>query len=374
MITQPTNTQMLKIRKNETLASLFHRAHLPSTLWISVLKPQTASHYLEHLQPDHAVSITTTLNNQFLSMTYEIDVAHTLTVEKQNNRYVAYVKQQPITKTTQFKSSVIHHSLAQAEKTSGLPLGLQHQLEKILSSSLARIHSGDRLNVLYHEYFVDGQKAHPGDIVAAEITNGKQDYRVVRFTENHQTNYYTGNGSGTKPSMIKIPLHYRRIGSIFTYHRIDPFLHVDRPHLGVDFDAPTGTPVKALGNGIVTFCNQMHCYGNVVMIRYNKTYKSLYAHLEKFAAHLHPNEVVKEGQVVGYVGATGWATGPHLHFSLYKNGVAINPLTVKFPNSSPVPSRYRNAFFSKENEWFNEMKLFEGATQTAQNASQKVVR
>lgn len=269
-----------------------------------------------------------------------------------------------ITKTLRFKSTVIHHSLAQAEKSAGLPINLEHELNTMFAnSSVAHdIHPGDRLEVLYHEYFVNDQANHSGNIVAAEITHGQNHYRMVRFTApNHETGYYKANGEGTKPKFLKLPLHYKRIGSRFNYHRYDPVLHRVRPHLGVDFDAPKGTPVKAIGDGIVVMCKQMRGYGNVLMIRYNQTYKTLYAHLEKFAGHIKVNEHVKKGQVVGYVGMTGWSTGPHLHFSLFKNGVAINPLTVQFPHGSSLPEKYRQAFFYKRDHWFSEMNLFENA-------------
>lgn len=273
-------------------------------------------------------------------------------------------KTEQITKATRFKTSIIYRNLQQAAVNAGLTTKMIHQLNAMFANgSIARnLRPGDRLEVLYHEYFVNNHRDHPGHIIAAEIVGKNKSYKVVRFEAPHRAAaYYQANGQGTKPEFLKIPLHYVRIGSYFSYHRMDPVLHKVHPHLGVDFDAPKGTPVKAIGNGVVLFCKQMRGYGNVVMIQYNRTYKTLYAHLEKFAMHLHPREHVTKGQIVGYVGATGWATGPHLHFSLYKNGVAINPLTVHFPNSSPIPAQYRRAFFNEEARWFDEMKLFEMA-------------
>lgn len=270
----------------------------------------------------------------------------------------------PITKTIAFKTSIIHHSLAQAARDAGLTAQMTRQLDAMFASHyLARkIHSGDRLEVLYHEYFIGNQKDHPGSIIAAKIVDpDHKNLKLVRFiTPDHTSHYYTANGQSTKPSYLTTPLHYHRIGSKFNYHRYDPVLHKVHPHLGVDFDAPLGTPVKAIGNGIVLFCNQMHGYGNAVIIQYNHTYKTLYAHLEKFARHLHPHEYVKKGEIVGYVGSTGWSTGPHLHYSLYKNGTPVNPLTIHFPSAS-LPEKYRHAFFNDEHRWFSKMQLFESA-------------
>ncbi|EKD77374.1 MAG: peptidoglycan-specific endopeptidase, M23 family [uncultured bacterium] len=270
----------------------------------------------------------------------------------------------PLTKTVAFKTATIYHSLAAAEKNAGLTKKMDVQLNKMFANqNIAHdIHPGDRLEVLYHEYFIGDQKDHPGHIIAAKIVGKKDDVSVIRFdAPNHHVGYYKANGQGIMPAFLRVPVHYVRIGSYFTYHRLDPILHEVRPHLGVDFDAPEGTPVKAIGDGIVVFCKQMRGYGNVLMIQYNRTYKTLYAHLEKFARPIKPHEYVRKGEVVGYVGETGWATGPHLHFAVYKNGVPVNPLTVKFPSSASVPERYRHAFFDKEDQWFNEMKLFEQA-------------
>ncbi|OGT44214.1 MAG: hypothetical protein A3F13_05715 [Gammaproteobacteria bacterium RIFCSPHIGHO2_12_FULL_40_19] len=371
-------TQTYTVRKGDTLASLLHRAELPSTIWMTILNQPEAARYLEHLETGQSAEITTTPAHQLVSMTYDIDLEKSLQIEQHNNQYLTHVIQKQITKALRFKSTVIHHSLEQAEKSTGLPSHLEHELNAMFANGgiAHNIHPGDRLAVLYHEYFVNDQADHPGNIVAAEITHGQKHYRIVRYTTpNHETGYYKPNGEGTKPEFLKAPLHYERIGSRFNYHRYDPVLHRVHPHLGVDFDAPKGTPVKAIGDGIVVMCKQMRGYGNVLMIRYNQTYKTLYAHLEKFASQIKPNERVKKGEVVGYVGMTGWSTGPHLHFSLFKNGVAVNPLTVQFPQGSPLPEKYRQAFDYKRDRWFSEMNLFETAAladnQKIQSSKQK---
>jgi len=360
----PLQTQTLTVRKGDILASLFHRAGLPSTEWITILQIPRVTFYLDHLQPGNTMEITTNDAHQITRLLYSLNLSQSLQIQQKNNHYLADIIQKPVTKTIQFKSSVIHNSLPQAEKAAGLPLDLQHQLNTMFANGNIsnEIRPGDRLEVLYHEYFVNDEKDHPGHIIAAEITNGKQHYRVVRYTApDDKTGVYKANGDGTMPEFLKIPLHYVRIGSRFNYHRYDPILHRVQPHLGVDFDAPMGTPVRAIGNGVITFCSQMRGYGNVLIVRYNKTYKSLYAHLEKFASVIKPHEYVKKGEIIGYVGMTGWTTGPHLHFAIYKNGVAVNPLTVHFPHESPLPKQYRHAFFNKEDHWFHEMHLFEKA-------------
>lgn len=343
-------------RTKRTLRLLNKRAYFTVISTTTLLAGAIISHfYINHTQTS---APSATALHQIIA----------LPVEKQLPRekppIIAIKKEEAITKTVRFRSSIIHHGIEEATREAGLPNSIAREVFAMFAANgdTNDVHPGDRLNILYHEYFIGDQKEHPGNVVAAEIIDGKHDYRMVRFTTpNDHSGFYTPTGNGTKSLFSRIPLHYERIGSRFNYHRFDPILHKIRPHLGVDFDAPIGTPVKAISNGVVVFCKQMRGYGNVLMIRYGDTYKSLYAHLEKFASYVKPNVAVKKGEIVGYVGETGWTTGPHLHFAIYKNGVAVNPLTVQFPHGSPIPEKYRHHFFQETNRWFSEMHLYEDA-------------
>lgn len=270
-----------------------------------------------------------------------------------------------IVKTVQFKSSVIHHSLAQAGRAAGLPHKMLAQLNSMFANTAIthQLHPGAHLYVLYHEYFVNNHKDHPGNIIAAEIVNGKQHYSLVRFTTPaHRTGYYTPTGASTQPGFLRAPLHYTRISSKFSYHRMDPVVHRVHPHLGVDLTAPKGTPIKAIGDGMIVFNKKFGGYGNAIMIRYNGTYKTLYGHLEKFAKNIHPFERVHRGQIVGYVGQTGWATGPHLHYEVLKNNKPVNPLTVQMPHMASIPEKYRRLFYNESDKRLSELRLFIDAT------------
>ena len=350
-------TATFTVRQNDTLATIFYRAGLDRALWITILNTPGTSRYLEQLPVGSKIQLMVNKMHELVSLQTKINPGQTFEITKKNDQWVASIKQEPITKTVEFDATTIHGNLTDTVKKTGLPSNLQNQIETMLSKYAT--HPGEKLEVLYHEYFAGDQKDHPGNVVAAELIDGKTKHRIVRFTENHSVGYFTPQGQSTQPQFLKFPLHYERIGSYFSYHRLDPFTHRVQPHLGVDFDAPEGTPVKAIANGRIVACNdKLRGYGNVIIVQYNKVYQSLYAHLEKFAKNLHPNEYVKKGQIIGYVGMTGWATGPHLHFAIYKNGVAVNPLTVQFPYSAPIEAKYRRAFFYDEDRWFDEMKLF----------------
>src|SRR3990167_1220330 len=318
-------------------------------------------HMQKHLQPQPPRS---QVQSQKIQKTLAITPATIPTTIPAATHSNTFIK--PITKSVQFQSIVIQHSLVSTAEKAGLTNTMIKQLQTMFAGQInlsKNLHPGDRFNILYHEYFVNGIKNHPGHIIAAEIVEKNKDYRVIRFTNpKHQSHYYLPNGHATSAAYLKVPLNYKRISSGFTYRRFDPVLHEFRSHLGIDYAAPVGTPVKALGNGHVVFAGWMHGYGNAIIIRYGNIYKTLYGHLEKFSQNLRHSKYVKKGEVVGYVGETGWATGPHLHFEIYKNNVPINPKLVHLSHvSASVPFEYRTQFEAKAHQLFSEMTAFENA-------------
>ncbi len=354
------------IQKGEIIAKIFQQQNLPQTLLMQMLKLPNAGNYLRHLKPSNTLQLTTSATHQFQQLTYDIDLEKYLIVQARHGMLISVVKEKPITKAIRFKSGVIQGSLAKAAEKAGLTPAMTKELQAMFAGQInlsKGSHTGDRFNILYHEYFVDGVQDRPGNIVAAEIVDHNKTYRAVRFTApNHQSNYYMPDGQGIGSTFLNVPLNYNHISSGFTYHRFDPVLHEFRTHLGIDYAASPGTPVKALGNGHIVFSGWMRGYGNAVVIRYGNIYKTLYGHLEKFAGHFRHGELVKKGEIVGYVGSTGWATGPHLHFELYKNNVPINPKLVHLSSgSSKIPFEYRSAFSADEKKLFSEMTMFEDA-------------
>ena len=207
--------------------------------------------------------------------------------------------------------------------------------------------------------------------MVAEFINKGQTHYAVRYTypKNH-TGYYTLDGRGVQPLFLRKPVHYKRISSYFTYRRMDPYLHVMRPHLGVDFAAKRGTPIHSIGNGRVIFCGRDHGYGNAVVIRYSRKYKTLYGHMEKFAKGLHTGQFVKRGQIIGYIGSTGWSTGPHLHFEMYVYGIPRNPLKMSFPGGKSIPASYSKRYLAYAHKMLNRFNLYQSAG-FAENGSTK---
>jgi murein DD-endopeptidase MepM/ murein hydrolase activator NlpD len=207
---------------------------------------------------------------------------------------------------------------------------------------------GDRFEMLVEEDVVDGERAGFGRILAARYlpVRAEEPLEAFHYAWNggEESGYYRGNAESIRRFFLKSPLNYRRISSTFTNSRFHPILKKYRPHLGVDYAAATGTPVVALGNGKVTFVGSKGGYGRTVRIRHNRTYTTQYAHLSRYGKGVRSGVRVKQGQVIGYVGSSGMATGPHLDFRVQKDGRWMNPLRLKGGRAEPLPRGERAAF------------------------------
>ena len=210
------------------------------------------------------------------------------------------------------------------------------------------IQKGDKFTIVYDELMVDTERVGIGTIYAAKFTNSGKDFYAFRFLQDSVYTYFDENGNSLRKTFLKAPLKYSRISSRFTNRRYHPVLKIYRAHHGVDYAAPTGTPVHSIGDGKVIKKGWDNGGGNFVKIKHNSVYTTTYMHLSKFASRLKVGDFVTQSQVIGYVGMTGLATGPHLDFRVYKNGHAIDPLKLEAPPAEPV---------KKENiEEFNKIK------------------
>lgn len=233
----------------------------------------------------------------------------------------------------------ISSSLWKDMQDAGAPVSLISSLSDIYAWTVDffALQDGDRFRVLYDEVFADGEFIHTDTIRYAEFIHGDTVIPAIMFNQQDGGNIYWGeNGESLRKAFLKAPLEFKRISSGFSYARKHP-VHGDvRPHTGVDYAAPTGTPVVTIGDGTVISMGWGGGGGNTVKIRHNSTYTTGYLHLSKYAAGLKAGDRVQQGQVIGYVGMTGTATGPHLDFRVWKNGTPINPLTMDSPPADPI--------------------------------------
>lgn len=223
------------------------------------------------------------------------------------------------------------------------------QMDPLLISELAEIFAwqvdfarevrvGDRWRISVEKRFVEDEFVGWGDILAADYQNSGTLYEATLFRKDgEKMGYFAPDGSSLRRMFLKSPLKFGRISSRFQRRRFHPILKVHRPHLGVDYAAPTGTPVRAVGDGTITTAGWQGGGGNTLRIRHNATYTTAYKHLNGFARGIRRGSKVTQGQVIGYVGSTGMSTGPHLHFEFFKNGTYVDPLSQNFPSADPVP-------------------------------------
>lgn len=210
------------------------------------------------------------------------------------------------------------------------------------------LHAGDRFAVVYEELYKNGKKLRDGDILAAEFNSQGRKLRAVRFTApDGNSAYYTPQGQSLRKAFIRTPVDFARISSPFNLRRLHPILHTIRAHKGVDYAAGTGTPIKATGDGKISFQGVKRGYGNVVVIKHGSGVETLYAHMSRFRAGLKAGSRVRQGQVIGYVGKSGLATAPHLHYEFRIDGIHKNPVTVPLPRANPIEPRYMARFRSE---------------------------
>ncbi len=216
---------------------------------------------------------------------------------------------------------------------------------------LRELQRGDKFSVVFEEIYKDGEKITSGKILAAEFVTGGRRLRAILFENSNGTSgYYTEKGEGMRKAFLRTPVNFTRISSRFSLARRHPILNRIRAHKGVDYSAPTGTPVQSVADGKVEFVGWRGGYGKVIVLKHANRYSTLYGHLSKFAANTRRGAAVSQGQTIGYVGRTGLATGPHLHYEFLVNGVHHDPLKVKLPNSLPLDRSQMQAFNEQATE------------------------
>jgi murein DD-endopeptidase MepM/ murein hydrolase activator NlpD len=216
---------------------------------------------------------------------------------------------------------------------------LTNKMEKAIAWSVDFHHlqEGDQYKVYYEKIYVDGEEMSAGDLIAVQFKHRGKDLYSIKYNNGDISGYYDDKGFSAKKAFLKAPVEFSRISSRYNLRRYHPVLKHVRAHLGTDYAAPTGTPIVAVGDGVVEKAEFSGGNGNYVKIRHNSTYQTQYLHMSKFAKGIRPGTYVKQGEVIGYVGSTGLASGPHVCFRFWKNGKQVDFLTADLPNSTPMP-------------------------------------
>lgn len=366
----PKEWREFKVKSGDNLARLFKRAKLEPQQLDELMKSGKAVKTLRKIYPKDIIRILSDAQGNLQALRYDIDHKSYLMVERKSGVLVAKTYNHIIETREAHAHGVIESSLFLAAQKAGISQNLIMELAGIFGWDIdfaLDIRKGDNFTVLYEELFRNGEKISDGNILAAEFTNNGKTYRAVRYT-NPQTNrseYFTPDGKSMKKAFLRTPVNFSRISSRFTVNRYHPILHKFRSHKGVDYAAKRGTPIHAAGDGKVIFKGKKGGYGNVIILQHGSKYSTLYAHLKSYNRKLRKGSKVKQGQTIAYVGSSGLATGPHLHYEFRVNGTHRNPLTVHLPESKPVPKRYMADFELTTTPVFAQLDLVTRSSQLA---------
>jgi murein DD-endopeptidase MepM/ murein hydrolase activator NlpD len=279
---------------------------------------------------------------------YEDSLGQTLTISRQDWGWVHSRYNKRFVTTSALARGTIRDSLYQSALDEGVDFELAMALADIFTWDIdffVDLRPQDNYQFLYEQRFREGKLIGNGQIIAAHFISSGTRHRAYYYqVPGRAADYYDNDGSSLRKIFLKSPLRYSRISSGYSKRRLHPILKIYRPHLGIDYSAPTGTPVVTVGDGRVIYKGWKRGFGRFIAIRHNNRYTTSYGHLSRYASKVSKGSTVKQGQVIGYVGATGLATGPHLDFRMKKNGRFVNPLKVRFPAAKPIPSEYLESF------------------------------
>jgi murein DD-endopeptidase MepM/ murein hydrolase activator NlpD len=328
------------VRKGETVSTIFEKHHLDIGELFRMRQASAGIHRLRDISVGRPYTITLDPDNNVLSLAYHINDEEILRVVRSDPGYRA--EKVAIEYESRFGTlgGVIRSNIVSSIPGGGQSALLAIELSDIFSWDIdfnTDFRKGDTFRILVEERWLDGEFRKYGDILAAELSVDGHRYRAYRFDTGNRPDYFDDEGKSLRKAFLKAPLSYRRISSGFTKRRMHPILKIARPHLGVDYAAPAGTPVSTVGDGTVIFAGYKGPNGNLVIVRHPNGYTTSYGHLARIRKGIRRRAEVRQGDVIGTVGSTGLSTGPHLDFRLRRHGTFLNPLTVNIPRGGTIP-------------------------------------
>jgi len=360
----PLEWESVIIKSGDTLASIFSKKGISSTTThkIATLNEQTRK--LRYIQPGDEIQLLLDEQRGIRQMKYIPDITRTLLIQRNEDQsYSSKIINFQLEAYPVYREGIIDSSLFEAAANADIPEDVIMDLVAIFGWDIdfsLDIRSGDRFGIVYEELYKDDVKIRNGRILSAEFINNGTTYRAVYYTDpSGNSDYYAPDGKSMRKAFLRSPVKFSRISSRFSNNRWHPVLSKWRSHKGVDYAAARGTPVRASGDGKITFAGTKGGYGRLVVIQHGGRYTTAYGHLNSYASGARIGIKVKQGQVIGYVGSSGLATGPHLHYEFRVNGVHRNPLTVKLPEAQPVNSAYLDNFQQQTQVYLSMLRLMD---------------
>jgi len=337
-----------RIRRGDTVATILERLGVGDPEALTYLLQARDVRSLYQLVPGRAVRAVTTTAGRLDRLTYLGTDGRRLLVERTEYGFRSIEEVPALEARVVHSSGEITTSLFGATDAAGLHENIAIQLADIFSSDIdfhRDLRKGDRFSVVYQANYSDGEFAGVGRVLAAEFVNQGRVYRAVYFQDDEgRGGFYTPEGRNVRKAFLRSPLEFSRITSGFSSSRFHPVLKTWRAHRGIDYGAPAGTRIRATADGVVTEVGWRGGYGKVIKIRHPNGYATVYGHLSGFAEGLQRGRRVVQGQIIGFVGSTGLATGPHLHYEFLVNGSQANPMRLALPPGPPITERLRPVF------------------------------
>ena len=356
----PLEELTLTVRRGDTLDRLFRKNDLSLAQLSEIAKLDEARERFRKLKPGDEFVVKHD-NGDLKSMYSNLSLTQALQIEYTDEGYAAKIVERPIEKRKRLAYGVIESSLFESAAAAGLSDRVIMNIAGIFAwdvDFVLDIREGDNYYVQYEEIWQDGEHVMDGEIIAAEFNNNGRTHQAIRFIDDEgRSDYFTPEGHSVRKAFIRAPVDFTRISSNFNPRRRHPILNTIRAHRGVDYAAPRGTPIRAAGDGKVIFRGQKSGYGNTVILQHGGNITTLYAHMSRFAQP-RVGSRVRQGQTIGYVGATGLATANHLHYEYRLNGVHRNPRTVELPQADPIDARYRERFIAAVEPILEELENF----------------
>jgi murein DD-endopeptidase MepM/ murein hydrolase activator NlpD len=354
-----------RVQRGDTVADLLTRLSVDDVAASDYLRTAAETLSLRKLPVGAEVQAETTPSGGLIALRYPGDNGAQTLVEKQDGRFKTRTLPAQLEKRLFVSSGEIKTNLYSATDEAGLPEAAANQLNELFSGDIDFHHDlrrGDKFTVMYEMTYSNGALLRTGRIQAAEFINQGHVYRAVYFQKDAQHgDYYTPDGKSVHKAFLRSPIEYSRVSSSFSLSRFHPILNKWRAHKGTDFAAPMGTRVKVTADGIVSVVGRQGGYGNVIMVSHQGRYTTVYGHLSRFAKGLHKGQHVAQGEVIGYVGMTGLATGPHLHYEFRVDGQQHDPLRVALPDAKPIDGADLSAFQPVANSLVARLNLLRNA-------------
>jgi len=341
----------LTVAKGDTLSTLFAKVGLAANDLSQVLASSAEAKRFSRLSIGQVLEFTLDEQGALLGLSSKLSALETLKVAKTENGFSFERKLTAPQIEERYAHGIIEKSLLEDASAAGLSYALALNMANLFNYDIdfARdIQPGDEFELIYQQKRVDGKEVGTGHILAARFINRGKIYTALRHVDARgQAGYYRADGRSTRKAFIRTPVAFTRISSRFSLGRRHPILNRIRAHKGVDYAASQGTPIKATGNGRIRFAGKNNGYGNYILIQHGKHYQTLYGHMRSFAKGMRTGASVQQGQIIGYVGMTGLATGPHLHYEFRVNGVHVDPLSHKLPTADPIVGKEKQRFLQR---------------------------